>query len=198
MRTISAFLLTFILLLLLTSGFLFVTGDTPNVARQSEPLVRAAETSDQIVENPTRVNADPIGLDAPVVNPASTDIEVLNAALLEGAVRYPTSARLGEDGTMLLFGHSTNLPIVYNKVYKTFNNIQNLKKGDIVSVHGADTEYRYRVTGVELADATKDIVELPQEGRHLKLLTCNNFAKKEDRFIVSADFVGVFVHTAAT
>ena len=157
---------------------------------------QVTETS-YVVENvskeaPVRVVAEAIDLDAPVSNPSSTNVHVLDNALLKGAVRYPTTALLGEEGTMLVFGHSSYLPVVYNQAYRAFNNIQKLEKGDIVSVLGADVEHRYRVVGVRVADATEDVVELQTTGRHLVLVTCDSFTAKTSRFVVTAEFVGTY------
>ena len=57
----------------------------------------------QKAEAPVRVAAGDIRLDAAVANPTSTNVEVLDQALLKGAVRYPTSAELGVNGTVLIF-----------------------------------------------------------------------------------------------
>lgn len=143
-------------------------------------------------QQPLRVAAKDVGLDVSVHNPSSVDIEVLDNALLYGAVRYPTSAELGVDGTVLLFGHSSYLPIVHNQAYKTFDGIQNLKPGEFVSVYSASLEYRYKVVQVKIADATQDAIELKTQGRHLTLVTCDSFAQKSNRFIVTADFVGAY------
>jgi LPXTG-site transpeptidase (sortase) family protein len=70
--------------------------------------------------------------------------------------------------------------------------IQNLKKGETVSVYSGTTEYRYAVTGVRIADATEDVVELPATGKHLVLVTCDSFSKKTNRFVVTADLVGTY------
>ena len=93
---------------------------------------------------------------------------------------------------MLLFGHSSYLPIVHNQVYKTFDGIQNLKPGQIVSVYSSDMRYDYSVVQVKVADATQDSVELDPTGKHLTLVTCDSFATKSNRFIVTADFVGAY------
>src|SRR5262249_28982061 len=128
-----------------------------------------------------------------ISNPTSTDVDVLDDALLKGPVHYPTTALLGEQGTMLLFGHSSYLPIVHNQNYKAFDGIQNLKPGDIVSVYSGTTEYRYAVVGVRQANVNDDpIVELPQDGVHLTLITCDSFATKSERFIVTADLEGAY------
>ena len=143
-------------------------------------------------ETPVRVVASAIGLDAPISNPSSTNVHVLDNALLKGAVRYPTTALAGEEGTMLVFGHSSYLPVVYNKAYKAFNNVHKLEKGDIISVFSDTTEYRYRMTNLRVADATEDVVELQTTGKYLVLVTCDSFTAKTSRFVVTAEFVGTY------
>jgi LPXTG-site transpeptidase (sortase) family protein len=177
---------------------LSVLGATPNPissSADSVPQSTGAAATTNVAEEPVRIVAPSISLDATVVNPASTDISVLDDALTQGAARYPTTALLGQDGTMVIFGHSSYLPVVYHQYYKTFDGIQNLKHGDTVSVYSGTTEYRYSVVGVRIADANdtgSDVIDLPQTGRHLTLITCDSFAQKSNRFVVTADFVGAY------
>ncbi len=141
------------------------------------------------VELPTKIEIPKIGLSTVIVNPTTVNIVALDKELLKGAVRYPTSAKLGETGNVVLFGHSSYLPIVGNKAYKTFNEIQKLAEGDVVTVYSTDTAYTYRVRIVEKKTATNDGIELSVTGKVLTLTTCNSFGSKEDRFVVTADFV---------
>lgn len=173
-----------------------VTGSSEDSSQQvlgsASPQPDYVAQSPQTSEYPTRVVAKSIGLDATVVNPIATDVDSLDQELTKGAVRYPTSALLGQDGTVLLFGHSSYLPVVYHQYYKTFNGIQNLKKGATVSVYSQGTEYRYSVTEVRLANADEDVVELPQSGKRLVLVTCDSFATKSSRYVVLADLLGAY------
>lgn len=190
-----SFAATFLALFALTFTFMYVTDSLPetqSAQRSSEHAPALSAQNQTSVEEPARVVAKDVGLDAEVVNPTTTNVEILDRALEDGAVRYPTSALLNEEGTMLLFGHSSYLPIVYHDYYKTFNGIQNLKAGQIVSVYSGAAEYRYEVTGVRLANAEEDVVELPQSGKHLILVTCDSFASKSSRYVVTADFVGAY------
>lgn len=179
-----------------TLSFVFLSwvGATPDPlpANPTNTQSNQVISTPQNPENPIRVVAKDIGLDVNVVNPASIEPADLDEALKLGAVRYARSAPLGVDGTVLLFGHSTSLPVVVNQYYKTFVNIQKLKTDAVISVYSGTTEYRYKVTGVTVADSTIDVVELPSDGKHLTLVTCNTFAAKEKRFIVTADFVGAY------
>lgn len=157
------------------------------------PGVTGADTaSQQPGELPVRVVAKKIGLDVSVSNTDSTDVETLDNLLVKGAVRYPSSATLGQEGTVLLFGHSSYLPVVRNQNFKAFNGLQNLKEGDTVSVYSSGTEYRYSVVGVRLANALEDVVELPATGKHLALVTCDSFGKKTSRYVLTADLVGTY------
>jgi LPXTG-site transpeptidase (sortase) family protein len=149
-----------------------------------------------VAEDPIRITASKISMDVAVKNPSSTKVAVLDEALLSGAVRYPTSAKLGEKGTVLLFGHSSYLPVIYNQAYKAFKGIQTLEKGDAVSVYSATLEYRYTVETVSVANANEDVIELRKDGKYLTLVTCDTFAKKSDRFVVTAKFVGAYPLTS--
>lgn len=140
-------------------------------------------------ENPVRVEIPEVGINVTIKNPETTNVAVLDEALLTGAVRYPTSAKLGEEGNTILFGHSSYLPIVNNKAFKAFNEIQNLKKGDKIMVHSETMTYVYSVTQVAEADAESAVIPLTAEGHTLTLATCDSFGKKTSRFIVVADLV---------
>ena len=212
----GAFAIVFLLLFGVTFGFLALVGatpDAPGTTKNSNLALNGNDTpTPPTAENPsssnttntqtpatqvlngtgqlpTRVAVAKIGLTVVVANPSSTDVNVLDNYLSKGAVRYPTSGTLGVNGTVLLFGHSSYLPIVHNQAYKSFDGIQNLKTGDIISVYSGTTEYQFSVTGVKVADATSDIVELPADSQHLTLVTCDSFATKSNRYVVTADFV---------
>jgi LPXTG-site transpeptidase (sortase) family protein len=194
-----SFAATFLALFALVFVFMWAADALPDAttpgehpAQQAPAPAPVATNQNNSPELPVRVVAKDIGLDVAVVNPATTSPEVLDKALEQGAVRYPTSAPLGVNGTMLLFGHSSYLPIVYHQYYKTFDGIQNLKKGEIVSVYSGGVEYRYAVTLVHLANAQEDVIELPQDGKYLVLVTCDSFATKSTRYVVHADFEGAF------
>jgi LPXTG-site transpeptidase (sortase) family protein len=190
------FAFTFVAFFMLSYIFMAMVDALPEPIKDTAPTEKSiTETATSVAsapEAPVRVIAPSIGMDNTVLNPQSTDVATLDEALLEGTVRYPTSAQLGEDGTVLLFGHSSYLPIVRNQNYKAFNGIQKLKEGETVSVYSTTHEYRYTVTGVRMADASEDVVELPTNGKFLTLITCDSFGKKSSRFIVTATFAGSY------
>jgi len=177
-------------LILAESGLLPEMRSTPAVAAavvastvtESKPVV--------VSELPLKIEIEKIGLTATIANPETINIEVLDEDLLKGAVRYPTSAKLGEAGNVVLFGHSSYLPVVGNQAYKTFNGIQKLVAGDTITVYSASVAYTYRVRGVAKESAASNAgINLAVADRVLTLSTCNSFGAKSDRFVVTADFV---------
>lgn len=193
---LSVFVVVFLGSIIVLSG-LDLLPETPStdaaLATVSIPDVTVSANVSKLVaiaELPTRIEIPSINLSATIANPTTTTIEVLDEKLLRGAVRYPTSAKLGETGNVVLFGHSSYLPIVGNQAYKTFNGIQKLVAGDSVTVYGSDTAYTYRVRDVAKESAASNAgIPLAVAGRVLTLATCNSFAAKTDRFVVTADFV---------
>ncbi len=140
-------------------------------------------------EFPTSIAIPAIKVAASIANPDTTNVSTLDNLLLKGAVRYPTSAELGETGNVVLFGHSSYLPVVGNQAYKTFNGIQKLVAGDMITVSSADTVYTYRVRSMMKESANDAAIPLSVAGRVLTLSTCDSFGAKTDRFVVVADFV---------
>ena len=196
-----AFSVAFLAFFFIAFGFLASVGATPDPlpATASEATTNtntnAIATTPDNPEAPVRVVAKDVGLDVTVVNPTTTDVDQLDQELTKGAVHYPTSAQLGVNGTVLLFGHSSYLPVVYHQYYKTFDGIQNLKTGQIVSVYSGTTEYRYAVTGVRVADSSDNSdnqIPLYSDNKYLTLVTCDSFAAKSNRFIVTATYVGAY------
>jgi len=150
--------------------------------------VDASAPSDAQGEMPTHIVIDKIGVNSIITDPATTDENVLDADLAKGAVRYPTSGKLGE-GNLFLFGHSTNHPVVNNQAYKTFNNLDKLNIGDQIVVESADHIYVYKVFSVRLTTADEALVQLDSTRNMLTISTCNTFGQKQERFVVEADFV---------
>jgi LPXTG-site transpeptidase (sortase) family protein len=140
-------------------------------------------------ELPTKIEIPAIDMVQSVANPNTTDVELLDNALLKGPVRYPSSSKLGEAGTVIIFGHSSYLPIVNNKAFKAFDGIQDLHKGDLIKVTGESHIYVYAVQTVEKKDAVTDAIPLYSDGQTLTLATCDSFGEKTDRFVVTATLV---------
>lgn len=141
---------------------------------------------------PERIVIPEINLDLPVQNPSTRDIATLDEYLKDGPVRYVDSARLGEKGNVLVFAHTSHLPVVKNQMYKAFNRVPELKAGDSITIEAEGHSYLYTVRSLRTADASEDIIDLsPTLGKKLTLVTCDTLTGKSARFILEADFVAV-------
>lgn len=155
------------------------------VTKTTTPVTAAVA----VEELPVAISIPSIKLETTIANPTTTTVATLDAALHNGAVRYPTSGKLGIEGNVIVFGHSSYLPVVNNPAYKAFNGIQNLKTGDSITVKGATQAYVYSVVNVVSANAGKDGIPLTTTGSVLTLATCDSFGTPSDRFIVTARLV---------
>jgi len=138
---------------------------------------------------PIRITISTIALDTPIITPSSKDTVVLDNALLSGAVHYPGSGLLSDNANVLLFGHSSYLPVVHNKAFKAFNELGKLKVGDGVTVYSETHKYTYIIKTVLLSKAEDALVQFESETPELTLTTCNTFGQKQDRWVVTATFL---------
>lgn len=145
-------------------------------------------------EVPLRIEAPAIGLNTPVLNPQTRDINALDAELQKGAVRYPGTGKAGQDANMFIFGHSSYLPVVHNEAYRAFNDLSKLREGDEILVYGSEAVYTYEVKSVKEVQVKDAVVKIDTGKPMLTLSTCNTFGDlEEDRFIVEAELKEVEV-----
>ena len=141
---------------------------------------------------PGRIVIPAIGLDLPISNPATRDLASLDAILQKGPARYVDSAKLGEKGNVLIFAHSSRLPVVHNQMYRAFNDISELSPGDTITITGEGKSYLYTVKSVRRGNASDEIIDLsPKNGTSLTLVTCDTLTSKDSRWILDAEFLGV-------
>lgn len=138
---------------------------------------------------PVKLIIDRIGVNTVVLNPESTDLDVLDENLTYGVVRYPKSGLLGENDNVYIFGHSTGLEIVRNQAYRALNDLEDLKVGDTVKIQSNNKEHLYSVTSVRTERDSQAVVKFNTGKRTLTISTCNTLGAKEDRHIVEADFI---------
>ena len=114
-----------------------------------------------------------IGVDAPIVEPASLSDKDILKALENGVVHYSNTAKSGEQGNVFLTGHSSNYRWAkgsYNYVFSLLNKLTN---GDEIIVYYDGTKYVYRVFEVVVV-SSKDVSVLNQtEDSIVSVMTCD-------------------------
>lgn len=170
----------------------YIDGSSEGVALSDLPQL--GEETPAVIAGvlPERIAVPAVGMDLPIQNPQTRDIPVLDELLKKGPIRYMDSAKLGEHGNMLVFAHSSELPVVRNQMYKAFNAVAELEVGDTISLFGGGKEYLYNVTSVRRGDSSDEIVDLAHTvGTKLTLVTCDTLSsKKSTRWIAEAEFIG--------
>ena len=190
------FLALFLVVFFLIAVFLFAIDfypepkkeTAPDETKNSQTAAPASAAVTYPVEEPVRVVIKAIGVDTKVVNPTSTNVELLDQALLTGAARYPQSALLGENAGVYIFGHQSYLPVVHNQAFKAFNGLQKLTAGEEIEVYSATAKYIYKITAVEHVSAENALIDFTKAGT-LTLSTCDSFGKKTDRNVVKAELI---------
>jgi LPXTG-site transpeptidase (sortase) family protein len=176
----------------------YIDGSTaaPSVALSDLPVLGESATTSKVVQVttalPEHISIPSIGLDLHVQNPATTNSDALDVLLQNGPARYSLSAKLGEDGNVVIFAHSSHLPIVHNKMFQAFNRVPELKEGDMIMLTGNGKTYVYSVISVSKADTSNGVLDLSaSNGKRLTLVTCDTVTGKTARFVLEAGFVGV-------
>lgn len=180
-----------------TSGT--ATGSNDSVPLSSLPQLGettapATQTVTPTGIEPTRLIISSVGIDLPVQNPSTTDVNTLDNLLKNGPAHYINSADLGQAGNLIIFAHSSHLPIVVNKMFQAFNKVPDLNKGDSITIVGSDGKnYLYSVVSVVKADVNSGttIDTSPTHGTNLTLVTCDTLTGVSARFVLTATFIGV-------
>lgn len=194
------FVLVFVGVFTVSYGILYAIDFVPEPIDEKEGVLEAVEATvvNEAEEmpsiapfdpTPNRIIIDKLDREVEILNPATSDIEELDEALLSGVVRHPDSADFTEDGTMFLLGHSSYLPTVFNRNFQAFNGIEDLVWGDRIRVQSNNIEYVYRVDIVYEAKASEAEIEIVTGEPRLALATCDSFGSKDDRFVVEATLI---------
>lgn len=132
--------------------------------------------------------APSIGLYTPVVIAKSADKKALEDALDLGAVYYPGSVLPGENGQIVILGHSAppNWPNV--KHDWIFSHIENFKAGDKITLKYKNVDYTYSVVEKNIVQPGQSVsnIELSKDNNILTLISCWPPGKDFQRIIVTA------------
>lgn len=165
----------------------------PELGEEKKPTpAPVVESRAVATAKPTAIIIPAIDMNLPVQNPTTRDLAALDALLTNGPARYVDSALLGQKGNVIIFAHSSHLPVVRNQMYKAFNRVPELTAGDTITLVGDDGQkYLYSVLSVRKADVSDATIDLsPRVGTKLTLVTCDTLTGKSARFILEADFIG--------
>ena len=130
-----------------------------------------------------------IGLLTPVVIGESKDKTILAKDLDKGAVYYPGSVLPGENGQIIILGHSAPPNWPHIKHDWVFSNIENLNFVDEIILNFKNIEYNYIVKDKRIIQQGQDVafIELSKTNNVLTLISCWPPGKNYQRIAITAE-----------
>lgn len=133
-----------------------------------------------------------LNINAPIVLSESVSDKALLEDLKNGIVRYPTTAFAGQNGNMVLSGHSSNYAWIKSDYNYVFRSIGKLEVGDTITVrvsqqNGKTFDYHYRMKSHAIVTPDDPQIFAASEQPTLTLITCWPLGTQLKRYIVTAE-----------
>ena len=142
---------------------------------QAYPEQKQEETKVE-TSRPTFIEIPSVGIKLPVEE--SSIIDGVWQISFKGASHLDKSARPGENGNVVIYGHNKN---------EIFGAIRWLKEGDTIKVKNEEgKEYMYRIVKTLITNPNDIQYVLPKDKETLTLYTCTGFLDSK-RYIVIAE-----------
>ena len=132
-------------------------------------------------------------LSIPRLNIEKATVFVGGNDLSKSLIHYLPESMPGENGNVVIFGHST-LPQFYNtKDYKTiFTYLPSLDKSDVVQVKVGDTTYEYEVVDMFVVKPEQvSVLEQKKDAAYITLITCVPPGTYWNRLVVRAKLIQI-------
>ncbi|MDD2907625.1 MAG: sortase [Candidatus Gracilibacteria bacterium] len=138
-----------------------------------------------------------IGKNIPLLDVQNKNIEGQNELndifmkeLENGIIRYPGSAKPGEEGVSFIFGHSSNLPWMkgdYNSVFATLDNVA---YDDEIIVYYGQEKYTYKIREKKvIRPGDVSVLKRNNDKSEISLMTCWPVGTTLNRLIVTGELV---------
>lgn len=134
-------------------------------------------------------------IQVPMIWSQSEDENAMLEDLKNGIIHFPKSAAPGQNGNMVISGHSSNYVWAKGSYNYIFKDLNSLAAGDMVDVkniqkNGRVIVYHYKISGFKKTVAPDDPVIFENtSGPTLTLSTCWPLGTNFRRLIVKADLV---------
>lgn len=178
----------FVVLLIFMFGFFNEVVITPFIrpaAATSAPIIVDAGSTD--VERPPQVVIPKISVQVPVdFTQTSISDSVIQGALDNGVVHYPTTVKPGEKGNAAIFGHSSSNIFNQGKYKFAFMQLNKLQNDDVFYITYQNKIYSYKVISMSIVPPTQVSVLNPIAGQTATatLITCDPPGTSINRLVV--------------
>lgn len=166
--------------------------DKPAISSAATATTPTSTTTIEDTKSPSSVTGPlltipAIGAGAPIVFEPSFAEWKVQVALRSGVVHYGTTASPGQNGNVVILGHSSGqawAPGDYKFVFTLLNKLQ---KDDLIYLDYNDTRYTYKVTTSVVVSPTDTSQIQPTSTPTLSLVTCTPVGTSLNRLIVHAE-----------
>lgn len=131
--------------------------------------------------SPNRLIIQKIGVNAPIVESASSEI-----GLSKGAWHVPESSTPDKNGNTVITGHRFKYLPPNNLTFYLFDK---LEIGDIVSVIWQEKDYFYRIKEIKIVPDTELSILSPTKEATLTMFTCHPIYSTEKRLVVVSELI---------
>jgi len=155
-----------------------VTSSTPSPT--PAPAAVAAYPDNTIV-------ASTINVSAPIHWDTAFDETVLQEQLKSGVIQLTGTAKPGQKGTVVIFGHSSNYPWVKGDYNTVFASLSQLKKDQDIIIQYNGVTYHYAVTrSYEVQPTDLSVLSSNSDQSLLRVITCTPVGTSLRRLVVEA------------
>jgi sortase A len=171
---------------------------TPAVQAAAPSPTPLAVAANVPITDLSRLIIPKLGVSAPIIYEPTAIEANIQVALRSGVIHYATTAMPGQNGNVVIFGHSSNdwwQPGEYKFVFVL---LDKLVPGDFVTLDYQSKRYTYQVTGSRVVEPTAFSVLDATPTPTLSLITCTPAGTSLRRLVVSAKLAGVQQSSGAT
>ena len=154
---------------------------------QRESLVQSITMSTKIdVNAPSEIKISSLGITAPVIDEPSIREADIQNSLKSGVVHYANTAYPGQNGNVVIFGHSSGVIWTAGDYKFVFTRLNALKSDDLVNVSFKGVQYTYKVTDSTVVPPTDFSVVQQTSTPQLTLITCTPGGTNKNRLVIHA------------
>ncbi len=154
----------------------------------------------EITPYENRIVIPKIGKNIPLLDITQTRVEdqkelddIFMKELQNGVIRYPGSAKPGEEGNSFIFGHSSNFPWVEGKFNDVFALLDRVVYDDEVIVYYGQEKYIYKISSKNVI-RPGDVSVLKQkkdDRKQITLMTCWPIGTTLNRLVLTGELVEI-------
>ena len=159
---------------------------TPSKIVNSTPIIIDSNTA---VGPEPRVIIPKINVDIPVVyDEPSVDEKAVQRALQEGTLHYGITAKPGEKGNAVIFGHSSNNILNSGKYKFAFVLLNKLEPGDTFMLHKDSVRYVYKIYEKRIVKPDDlSVLNATDRPAVATLITCDPPGTSINRLVVTGE-----------